>query len=146
MRHQAVHLPPFTSSSMRNPTQPQRLASAAAGAAPGTMADSDSDSDYVYFGSAIADEVESRGYRKPVQDPAATRNLPVHKQEVTDAEGRKRFHGAFTGGFSAGYFNTVGSEVGRFSLRQRPIGLLGEPSVRWSIDLPDLVNRARSRR
>ena len=32
---------------------------------------------------------------------------------VTDAEGRRRFHGAFTGGFSAGYFNSVGSEGGR---------------------------------
>ena len=27
--------------------------------------------------------------------------------EVYDSEGRRRFHGAFTGGFSAGYFNTV---------------------------------------
>uniref|UniRef100_T1JTT2 G patch domain-containing protein n=1 Tax=Tetranychus urticae TaxID=32264 RepID=T1JTT2_TETUR len=26
--------------------------------------------------------------------------------------GRERFHGAFTGGFSAGYFNTVGTEKG----------------------------------
>ena len=33
-------------------------------------------------------------------------------QEVTDAEGRRRFHGAFTGGYSAGYFNTVGSLEG----------------------------------
>jgi G patch domain-containing protein 1 len=33
-------------------------------------------------------------------------------QEVTDAQGRRRFHGAFTGGFSAGYFNTVGSAEG----------------------------------
>ena len=33
-------------------------------------------------------------------------------QEPTDAEGRRRFHGAFTGGFSAGYFNTVGSAEG----------------------------------
>lgn len=32
-------------------------------------------------------------------------------QEVTDEQGRRRFHGAFTGGFSAGYFNTVGSKV-----------------------------------
>lgn len=31
---------------------------------------------------------------------------------VTDEEGRRRFHGAFTGGFSAGYFNTVGSKEG----------------------------------
>ena len=28
--------------------------------------------------------------------------MPVWKQEVTDDRGRKRFHGAFTGGFSAG--------------------------------------------
>lgn len=33
-------------------------------------------------------------------------------QEVYDSEGRRRFHGAFTGGFSAGYYNTVGSEEG----------------------------------
>lgn len=37
---------------------------------------------------------------------------PVWKQEVTDERGRKRLHGAFTGGFSAGYFNTVGSKGG----------------------------------
>lgn len=29
--------------------------------------------------------------------------VPVWKQEVTDERGRKRLHGAFTGGFSAGY-------------------------------------------
>src|ERR1700753_3759345 len=38
--------------------------------------------------------------------------VPIWKQEVTDERGRKRFHGAFTGGFSAGYFNTVGSKEG----------------------------------
>ncbi|KAJ3181775.1 hypothetical protein HDU87_000793 [Geranomyces variabilis] len=38
--------------------------------------------------------------------------LPVHKQEPRDEQGRKRFHGAFTGGFSAGYFNSVGSKEG----------------------------------
>ncbi|TMW64932.1 hypothetical protein Poli38472_009099 [Pythium oligandrum] len=32
--------------------------------------------------------------------------------EVTDEQGRRRFHGAFTGGFSAGYFNSVGSKDG----------------------------------
>ena len=37
---------------------------------------------------------------------------PIWKQEVVDAEGRRRFHGAFTGGFSAGYYNTVGSAEG----------------------------------
>ncbi|KAI5855675.1 hypothetical protein BZA05DRAFT_215265 [Tricharina praecox] len=47
---------------------------------------------------------------------AATRDdgsyVPVWKQEVVDDRGRKRLHGAFTGGFSAGYFNTVGSKEG----------------------------------
>ncbi|KAI9204702.1 uncharacterized protein BJ171DRAFT_100033 [Polychytrium aggregatum] len=37
---------------------------------------------------------------------------PLWKQEVRDEQGRKRFHGAFTGGFSAGHFNTVGSKEG----------------------------------
>jgi hypothetical protein len=39
-------------------------------------------------------------------------NVPVWNQKVTDEKGRQRFHGAFTGGFSAGYFNTVGSKGG----------------------------------
>eukprot|EP01040_Poterioochromonas_malhamensis_P011272 gene11272-12280_t len=34
------------------------------------------------------------------------------KNTVRDESGRQRFHGAFTGGFSAGYYNTVGSEEG----------------------------------
>lgn len=38
--------------------------------------------------------------------------LPLWKQEVRDERGRKRLHGAFTGGWSAGYFNTVGSKEG----------------------------------
>jgi hypothetical protein len=32
--------------------------------------------------------------------------------QVRDEEGRRRFHGAFTGGFSAGYYNTVGTKEG----------------------------------
>lgn len=35
---------------------------------------------------------------------------------VKDKQGRRRFHGAFTGGFSAGYYNTVGTEEGDCSL------------------------------
>jgi len=31
---------------------------------------------------------------------------------VVDSEGRQRFHGAFTGGWSAGYYNTAGSAEG----------------------------------
>lgn len=41
----------------------------------------------------------------------ALRVVPSSSQ-VTDEQGRRRFHGAFTGGFSAGYFNSVGSAEG----------------------------------
>ena len=43
-----------------------------------------------------------------------TRNnyLPVWQQEARDEKGKKRLHGAFTGGFSAGYYNSVGSKEG----------------------------------
>lgn len=37
---------------------------------------------------------------------------PEIDQTVRDEKGRRRFHGAFTGGFSAGYWNTVGSAEG----------------------------------
>jgi hypothetical protein len=39
-------------------------------------------------------------------------NKKPWEQEVRDEKGRKRLHGAFTGGFSAGYFNTVGTKEG----------------------------------
>lgn len=38
--------------------------------------------------------------------------LIIPLKKATDENGRRRFHGAFTGGFSAGYFNTVGSKEG----------------------------------
>jgi hypothetical protein len=38
--------------------------------------------------------------------------------KALDEKGRRRFHGAFTGGFSAGYFNTVGSKEGAKCLMQ----------------------------
>lgn len=38
--------------------------------------------------------------------------VPLWQQEVRDDQGRRRFHGAFTGGFSAGYYNSVGSKEG----------------------------------
>jgi hypothetical protein len=37
---------------------------------------------------------------------------PVSENVTVDEKGRRRFHGAFTGGFSAGYYNTVGSAEG----------------------------------
>ena len=77
---------------------------------PATM-DSDSE-DFVVVGTPLEREEEDRAYRKKVRDLATTRSLPVHKQVPVDAQGRARFHGAFEGGFSAGYFNTVGSKEG----------------------------------
>ncbi|OTB03672.1 hypothetical protein M426DRAFT_321597 [Hypoxylon sp. CI-4A] len=61
-------------------------------------------SPYVTFGTPL-----------PPLDPEVRDDgsyVPVWKQEVRDERGRKRLHGAFTGGWSAGYFNTVGSKEG----------------------------------
>ncbi|KAI8368582.1 hypothetical protein EDC96DRAFT_441313 [Choanephora cucurbitarum] len=64
---------------------------------------------FVVFGTAFPEPTE--------KDRRAGRTdsgqfVPSWKQEVRDEHGRRRFHGAFTGGFSAGYFNTVGSKEG----------------------------------
>ncbi|EFJ49630.1 hypothetical protein VOLCADRAFT_104208 [Volvox carteri f. nagariensis] len=77
------------------------------------MAESE-EQDYHFYGTPLEDEQEGRAsaYRRPVKDPAQIRTLPIWKQEATDEQGRKRFHGAFTGGFSAGYYNSVGSSEG----------------------------------
>ncbi|KAH9812604.1 hypothetical protein DFH28DRAFT_931022 [Melampsora americana] len=50
----------------------------------------------------------------PLSSNKADKNefVPIWQQEVKDEKGRRRLHGAFTGGFSAGYFNTVGSKEG----------------------------------
>lgn len=46
-------------------------------------------------------------------DPSlASLQFSFHHLQVRDEEGRRRFHGAFTGGYSAGYYNTVGSKEG----------------------------------
>ncbi|KAK3744758.1 hypothetical protein QZH41_013309 [Actinostola sp. cb2023] len=45
-------------------------------------------------------------------DAPRKKPVPIHEQIVTDSRGRRRFHGAFTGGFSAGYFNTVDTKEG----------------------------------
>jgi G patch domain-containing protein 1 len=52
-------------------------------------------SPYVVFGTPL-----------PPLDPDVRDDgsyVPAWKQEVRDERGRKRFHGAFTGGFTAGY-------------------------------------------
>ena len=47
-------------------------------------------------------------------DEAVPKPKQFQHDEVKDARGRaQRFHGAFTGGFSAGFFNSVGSKEGQ---------------------------------
>ncbi|KAG5932490.1 hypothetical protein E4U53_001306 [Claviceps sorghi] len=58
---------------------------------------------YALFGTPLPDENDAR-------DDGSY--LPLWKQDVRDEKGRRRLHGAFTGGWSAGYFNTVGSKEG----------------------------------
>ncbi|XP_075906817.1 G patch domain-containing protein 1 isoform X3 [Nelusetta ayraudi] len=66
--------------------------------------DSDSEEDFVTYGTPLEPLEEDEPLRKPI---------PLHEQTVKDEKGRyQRFHGAFTGGFSAGYFNTVGTKEG----------------------------------
>ncbi|NXN92515.1 GPTC1 protein, partial [Rhinopomastus cyanomelas] len=65
--------------------------------------DSEED-DLVSYGNPLQQLQEGERIKKPV---------PLQEQTVKDAKGRyQRFHGAFTGGFSAGYFNTVGTKEG----------------------------------
>lgn len=51
---------------------------------------------------------------EPLEEDEVPSKKPVaiEDQIVTDENGRRRFHGAFTGGFSAGFWNTVGSLEG----------------------------------
>lgn len=75
--------------------------------------DSDEE-DYVFFGTPIEreEEITSRKKKSVAEASGNLRTIVPWKQEVRDEEGRRRFHGAFTGGFSAGYYNTVGSKEG----------------------------------
>ena len=75
----------------------------------GTMSDNENyeeDEDVtVVYGTPLPelDEDSAAKKKKPI---------PIEDQIVTDENGRRRFHGAFTGGFSAGFFNTAGSRDG----------------------------------
>ena len=56
--------------------------------------EADSSAPYAVFGTPLPDEADAR-------DDGSF--VPLWKQEVRDERGRKRLHGAFTGGWSAGY-------------------------------------------
>ena len=60
--------------------------------------------DYILFGNQLKEFTEGDKIRK--------RPISVEEQIATDQNGKRRFHGAFTGGFSAGFFNTVDTPQG----------------------------------
>ncbi len=69
------------------------------------MEDQDQDH-FVVYGNALPSLEEEEASSKKLKP------VPIEEQIATDDNGRRRFHGAFTGGFSAGYFNTAGSRDG----------------------------------
>jgi G patch domain-containing protein 1 len=83
-----------------------------------TQRHEDSDDDtFVTLGSAF-EKLET------VEDVEKAKRKKDKEHYVTDDQGRRRFHGAFTGGFSAGYFNTVGSEEGKHSISEVVVSTL----------------------
>ncbi|KAI1175934.1 hypothetical protein F4777DRAFT_295234 [Nemania sp. FL0916] len=99
-------------------------------------------SPYVLFGTPL-----------PPLDPEVRDDgsyVPVWKQEVRDEHGRKRLHGAFTGGWSAGYFNTVGSKEGwtpstfvsSRSKRHQDEGKTAQQRIEDMMDEEDLADAA----
>ncbi len=72
------------------------------------------------------------GFLFILEEGISKKPLTIENQIATDEQGRRRFHGAFTGGFSAGYYNTVGSETGwtpttfKSSREQRAVGLANQ--------------------
>lgn len=69
------------------------------------------DKKIVFYGTSLnqCSLEESEDDVGPIQRRRARLN---NLQSARDDQGRRRFHGAFTGGFSAGYFNTVDSIEG----------------------------------
>ena len=64
-----------------------------------TSFEKDTHSEYVAFGTPLP------SLDADIRDDGSF--VPIWKQEVRDERGRKRLHGAFTGGFSAGYFFAI---------------------------------------
>ncbi|THD28943.1 G patch domain-containing protein 1 [Fasciola hepatica] len=68
---------------------------------------------WVTYGSAFSDDDTEQGRQRALYFGKRLSVPTAYEQRVLNEKGRPmRFHGAFTGGFSAGYFNTVGSKEG----------------------------------
>ncbi|KAF9540876.1 hypothetical protein EC957_003682 [Mortierella hygrophila] len=57
-------------------------------------------------------EEARESYEEQIVIELESNSIEQMEENVKDEQGRRRFHGAFTGGFSAGYYNTVGSAEG----------------------------------
>uniref|UniRef100_A0A0A9YGP9 G-patch domain-containing protein n=1 Tax=Lygus hesperus TaxID=30085 RepID=A0A0A9YGP9_LYGHE len=68
------------------------------------MSDSEEEEQYPFLGTPLEPLEEG--------DIPKKKHMGVQDQIATDKYGRRRFHGAFTGGFSAGHFNSVGTPEG----------------------------------
>jgi G patch domain-containing protein 1 len=64
----------------------------------------------LFSATVIAPQYVTFGTPLPPTDSLARDDgtyVPLHKQEVRDEKGRRRLHGAFTGGWSAGYVSIM---------------------------------------
>ena len=69
------------------------------------LEEEEEDEGFVSIGSAFE-------YLETDEDIIKAKEKKEKEFYVLDKQGRRRFHGAFTGGFSAGYFNSVGTKEG----------------------------------
>ena len=67
---------------------------------------------FVIYGNALPSLEEEEASAKKMKP------IYVEDQVATDDQGRRRFHGAFTGGFSAGFFNTAGKKLTIFNNKE----------------------------
>ncbi|VVC24072.1 G-patch domain,G patch domain-containing protein, N-terminal [Cinara cedri] len=66
------------------------------------MSSDDECDEYIIYGNLL----------DVIKEDEIVKRIDAEQQFVRDENGRRRFHGAFTGGFSAGFYNTVGSSEG----------------------------------
>lgn len=65
-----------------------------------------------FFGTPLSKSFDDNSANND-EGPINSRRARLNQQQTArDEQGRRRFHGAFTGGFSAGYYNTVDSVQG----------------------------------
>lgn len=65
------------------------------------------------FGTPLSKSLEDGGQLNADVGPINRRRARSERHQIVeDEQGRRRFHGAFTGGFSAGYYNTVDTVQG----------------------------------